>query len=213
MPYTTLVSGTTITATWANASVRDQVITPFASVAARDSAITVPVNGMYVTTTDTGTLWRYNGAKWLCEYAPVTVKPGDQGFTSTTTLSSDGQLNFPVEANSSYWFEFNVLWLAPPTPGYKFAIIFPAGGRIDCSRVTKDNSGVALLDVLQNPASGFVTNCNSASGGNFGQANLAGMYIGVGTAGSVTWQAAQSVSNATPSQTLRGSSVAWRQIS
>lgn len=59
MPYTTSVAGTTITASWANANVRDQTISPFASTAARDTAITSPVNGMLCYTTDTGTLWTY----------------------------------------------------------------------------------------------------------------------------------------------------------
>lgn len=46
MPYTTVVAGTTITAAWSNANVRDQVVTPFANAAARTSAITSPVDGM-----------------------------------------------------------------------------------------------------------------------------------------------------------------------
>lgn len=64
MPYSTLVSGTTITASWANANVRDQVITPFASAAARASAITSPVEGMATYQTDTDTLDLYDGAAW-----------------------------------------------------------------------------------------------------------------------------------------------------
>ena len=54
MPYTTNVAGTTITSSGANANVRDQVVTPFATTSARDSAITVPVKGMveYITSND-----------------------------------------------------------------------------------------------------------------------------------------------------------------
>lgn len=65
MAYTTVVSGTAITATWGNSDVRDQVIVPFASTAARDAAITSPVNGMRSYTTDTGTAWIYNGSAWV----------------------------------------------------------------------------------------------------------------------------------------------------
>lgn len=64
MPYTTLVAGTTITASWANASVRDQVITPFADTTARDAAITAPVDGMYAHLTGSDTLTGYTGAAW-----------------------------------------------------------------------------------------------------------------------------------------------------
>lgn len=65
MPYTTNVAGTTITASWANANVRDQVVNPFASTAARDAAITVPVAGMVAVTTDTNTVWTYSGTAWV----------------------------------------------------------------------------------------------------------------------------------------------------
>lgn len=64
MPYTTLVAGTVITASWANASVRDQVVTPFASTAARTSAITAAVEGMVTYQTDTDKLEIYNGTTW-----------------------------------------------------------------------------------------------------------------------------------------------------
>lgn len=52
MPYITIVAGTVITAAWGNANVRDQVITPYASEAARDSgagSIAAPVDGMIST--------------------------------------------------------------------------------------------------------------------------------------------------------------------
>lgn len=64
MPYTTNVSGTTITAAYGNANIRDQVVTPFATVAARDSAITSPAVGMVCYTIDTNTLWVYRGTAW-----------------------------------------------------------------------------------------------------------------------------------------------------
>lgn len=63
MPYTTISTGS-ITAAWANANVRDQSVTPFASVAARDAAITVPVQGMICVTTDTNTLWVRTATGW-----------------------------------------------------------------------------------------------------------------------------------------------------
>jgi hypothetical protein len=65
MAFTTIVTGTTISSSWANADVRDQVIVPFASTAARSSAITSPVIGQCSTlTTNTTTegLYQYNTA-------------------------------------------------------------------------------------------------------------------------------------------------------
>lgn len=62
MPYTTLVAGTTITAAWANANVRDQTISPFATNVARAAAVTAPVNGQHVYITGTRRLEVYTGS-------------------------------------------------------------------------------------------------------------------------------------------------------
>lgn len=70
MPYTTLVAGNVITASWANASVRDQVVTPFASASARDSAITVPVEGMLSFLADSDSFVWYDGSAWQGLDAP-----------------------------------------------------------------------------------------------------------------------------------------------
>lgn len=64
MPYTTITTGTTITASWANASVRDQVVTPFATTSARDSAITAPVDGMVCYITGEDRFYSYDGSTW-----------------------------------------------------------------------------------------------------------------------------------------------------
>lgn len=64
MPYTTVVAGTAITASWGNANVRDQCVTPFASTSARDSAITSPVTGMVAVTTDTMAVWIRKSGAW-----------------------------------------------------------------------------------------------------------------------------------------------------
>lgn len=64
MPYTTLVAGTTITASWANANVRDQGVTPFANTAARAAAITAPIEGMVSHLNDTNELGVYSGLAW-----------------------------------------------------------------------------------------------------------------------------------------------------
>jgi hypothetical protein len=79
VPYTTNVAGTTITASWGNANVRDQVVTPFASASARTSAITSPVQGMISFRTDENVAEAYDGSNWL----PVGWKP-----IATTTLGS-----------------------------------------------------------------------------------------------------------------------------
>jgi hypothetical protein len=84
LPYTTLVAGTTITSSWANANVRDQVITPFASSSARDSAITSPIEGQYAHLNDTNMLTHYNGSAWV----PATSNIIGTRFKSTATPST-----------------------------------------------------------------------------------------------------------------------------
>lgn len=57
----------------------------WASVAARDAGITAPALGMIAQTTDTGTLWRYNGAAWQAYFGLIctsaTRPTGSDGLT------------------------------------------------------------------------------------------------------------------------------------
>jgi hypothetical protein len=86
MPYTTINSGDYITSSWANANVRDQVVTPFASSASRTSSITVPVAGMVsALTTNTATegIYEYNSAgQWR---APWNLSWGVVALDNLTT--------------------------------------------------------------------------------------------------------------------------------
>lgn len=98
MPYTTVTSGTTITAAWANANVRDQVVTPFAGTSARSSAITSPIEGMatYDTTNDRFEIYTTTTTGWVAPWnmpwgvvgrATVTANQTSIG-TSVTDLTS-----------------------------------------------------------------------------------------------------------------------------
>jgi len=90
VPYTTLVAGTTITASWANASVRDQVVTPFATAAARTSAITSPVEGMVSYLADDDHMYTYDGSSWkpVWRYGASVSAEGTQNTVGTTTSTS-----------------------------------------------------------------------------------------------------------------------------
>lgn len=91
MAYTTIVSGTNITSSWANANVRDQAVSPFASTAARTAAITAPIAGMVSTlTTNTATegVEVYNSAgQWRM---PWNLPWGFVQYTQTTTTVTSG---------------------------------------------------------------------------------------------------------------------------
>jgi hypothetical protein len=84
MPYSTIVAGTTVSAAVANTNWRDQVVSQFATAAARDSAITAPVEGMVAYLEDTDTLTTYTGSAWV-----TTAQLGAWGtYTPTLTASS-----------------------------------------------------------------------------------------------------------------------------
>lgn len=87
MSYTTVVPGTAITASWANANVRDQVITPFATATARDSAVTAPIEGMVCYLSDTDELWEYMGTAWrpVNTYKVVGAKYATGGTLATSS--------------------------------------------------------------------------------------------------------------------------------
>ena len=96
MPYTTSVAGSVITASWANTNVRDQVVTPFASSAARTSSITAPVEGMLTVLTDSERVDIYNGSSWsalvapaygaLTSWTPAVVQSGSVASTNSRSV-------------------------------------------------------------------------------------------------------------------------------
>jgi len=71
MPYTTVVAGTTITASWANTNVRDQVVSTFANSADRNSAIGSPTEGMLSFLTGTNRVDVYNAAGYSALVNPA----------------------------------------------------------------------------------------------------------------------------------------------
>jgi hypothetical protein len=103
MPYTTVVAGTTITAAWGNANVRDQVVTPFASAAARTSAITSPIAGMASYITTTKALECYDGTVWgLSQSNYVGSASRTASVTATTTETLCDSVTFTAVAGRRY---------------------------------------------------------------------------------------------------------------
>lgn len=62
--YHTFNSGQILTSAELDQYVRDQLVTQLATEAARDAAITVPVEGMMCSTADKDRIWMHNGAAW-----------------------------------------------------------------------------------------------------------------------------------------------------
>lgn len=111
MPYTTVVAGTTATAAWANANVRDQVVTPFANAAARDSAITSPIEGMLAYLQDVDLVTYYNGSAWAPMPGSHIAYANRTTSSSTTTTTEIGVLRLdsvPIVSGVSYR-----IWTSP----------------------------------------------------------------------------------------------------
>jgi len=121
MPYTTINAGSWATSDWANANVRDQVVTPFASTTARDAAITSPVDGMvcYINSNDANEgLYTYAGATGGWKKGPGWNAPWgrvahDMGFGPATATSGTTETvvftssSFTALANRNYRIIFS----------------------------------------------------------------------------------------------------------
>lgn len=91
MPFTTLVAGTVITASWANSNVRDQVVTPFASAATRAAAIPAPITGMLTHRADGPTFEGYDGTNWAqpasLRVGAIVPRTADVSVTTPETIA------------------------------------------------------------------------------------------------------------------------------
>jgi hypothetical protein len=109
VPYTTVVAGTTVTASWANTNVRDQVITPFTDAASRTAAITSPLEGMVSYLRDVNRFYFYNGAAWqpVVGAAARVTRSSDQSIPTSTIT--------PIEWQNSTYDSFGMFTGSFPT--------------------------------------------------------------------------------------------------
>jgi len=191
LPYTTLVSGTTVLSSWANANVRDQVVTPFASAAARDSAITAPVEGMLCYTSDTDVFWWYNGSKWMRKAKRLYV--GSLQTYTTTTMADVPNLTFTGDAGGVYAFTGFFHTVAPTANDLSVQWTIPAGASIEWGML-----GPASTDAGTEPTTvymGAITTSGPLTVGGMASNGVVTQPIGTitigGTSGTCKIQAAQ----------------------
>lgn len=183
MPYTTLVAGTTITASWANASVRDQAIVPFASAAARDSAITAPIEGMIAYQSDVNWFTFYTGARWAHLPGTVIVR-ANRTTTSTTTTTEVGvvRTSIAVKSGQVYLIATSPLRLNSTVSGdYVFARV-----RYTTDGSTPGTSSTVLSTIiagtgLSSSSVPFMAKYVAASDHTFAPILTCGRFAGTGT--------------------------------
>lgn len=190
MPYTTLVPSTTITSAWANANIRDQVVTPFASASARDSAITTPVQGMICYTIDTDWIWRYNGTKWIRQ--PKAVYTSGTGSMTTTTFVDIPGFTFTGDTSSTYVFDGWVSTVAATAGDVGLQWALPGSATIEWGVVapTFANAGTSMDTTV------YVGTVTTAAGlgvggmsSNGAMGHISGVITIAGTSGTCKMQA------------------------
>jgi hypothetical protein len=211
MPYTTVVSGTTITASWGNASVRDQVVTPFANTAARSSAITAPVDGMLSTITAAGGLDYYDASvtTWRPPNTLFVRRTTDAGsIASNISVGDDSVLLLPVAANSTYLLSSQVIYTADPGGDLRIGWSGPASATLDWNIGSMDaiSSSVSSTSYW---GTNTIAGTDVAGGVNASSspvlARPSGLLVTSSTAGTLKFRWAQGTSSAFGTQVRAGS--------
>ena len=170
MPYTTISTGA-INASWANANVRDQVVTPFASVAARNAAITAPVTGMLAVTTDTGAVWLRTASAWVQVTGTTTPKYRLRRVANQAIASGEATILWDTtDTNTS---SFTVSGGGVITIPTGMAGVYAISGRLLASAGFSGNSYVVLQAAGVNYTT-YITTGNSNAAFN------ATVYLGDG---------------------------------
>lgn len=221
MPYTTVVAGTTITAAWGNANVRDQVVTPFASAAARTSAILSPVSGMLTARTDVGIMEAYDGSAWQqVGYYPSLLyvrRSADHAGRTNNTIAADDVLVLTVAANAIYEITSEIFYTAggaAATNGLKVGWSGPSGATFDWTwygKIDTDGTATATSTWMAGRAIGDQLSSGGA-GATLCAARPHGLLITSSTSGSFSFQWAQSTTNGTATIIKAGSFLIARRV-
>lgn len=184
-------------------------------IVSADADIVAPVTNQVIYNSTEDTLKKYSGSAWVV-YSPNKQRKlltADETRTNNTTMTSSPTFTFPVKANMSYTFEGFCPTLGVNTADLKVQFIGPAGSSILWTN--RGNVGPAgggsLTDynnVVQGGGVGRALNTIDATT-NINSFFPIGTIVVSSTAGSLTMQWAQEVSNATASKILAGS---WMEV-
>lgn len=213
MPYTTLVAGTTITASWGNASVRDQAVTPFATAAARTSAVGgSPPEGMLTYRVDGKVFDGHDGTGWVAaaQYMSLARKASDESITSSTTMQDDNDLLHTVRASAVYEMTAYISYTSNTTADIKFGWTYPAGLTINylahvrpVATAVNDTYDLIQTDPLALEGAGVATRRS---------AFFLGLVVVSSTAGTLQLQWAQNTSDAGATALKAGSFMTLRRM-
>lgn len=116
------------TATHPALDVIDGLVTSrFPTVAARDIAITAPVQGQLCYVTETDELYKYSTASWVGAGPRTKVKPVRQVINNMGTYVSDDSLLFALEPNAKYTCKFMIALQSNTNASFEWYFFVPPG--------------------------------------------------------------------------------------
>lgn len=199
---------------------RVQGVAVCSSTADRDSAITDPYNGLYATTTDTGTLWlRFSGA-WVDArtvglFAELdALKITDKTVNNSTVLSNDNELIIPVVANAKYRFNAYLIYSSLTTADARFALTGPAGATAQVSGYGIPTTTDTSFGTMDTAVLALGTDWQVGGGGLGIKRSCIpyGHIVTAGTAGSITMQFAQQTAQGSNSVLYTGSWMTMKRV-
>lgn len=139
-------------------------------------------------------------------------KDATESRASTTTLTADGQLSFPMLASKGYFIDAWIgVFCESASRDFKFSFVAPAAGQPRIMRLeTSLSTTVTDTAVLALPSA---TVLNFASNNLYGYIHLKGTYENGANAGNFEFQWAQSSSGTELIYVLVGSNIRYFQAS
>jgi hypothetical protein len=136
----------------------------------------------------------------------IARKASDESVTNNT-LQDDNDLIAPVAANEVWLFRWNLKVTIPVTPQLKIAFTFPASGDINVCGTELNAAGTLTKITFQGSTTPTATQDFLGSTVNR-HIVLEGLFINAGTAGNLTLQWAQNVTNASAT-IMKAQSTLW----
>lgn len=105
-----------------------QTIMVFATTTARDFALTgIAADGMVAYTTDTDTLWQYDGSAWRAVKPVTCYNTSETQRNNSTTLTSDSNMTLNIPSAGHWIFEGIVFFRTSAAGDFKMTFVGTGG--------------------------------------------------------------------------------------
>lgn len=170
MPYTTVVAGNVITASWANNNIRDQVVTPFADASTRSSAIASPIDGQITYLASVNRFDGGEGGSWRPLPGQLIAR-GNRATSSTTTTTVEiGVMridSIPIVSGVVYEISTSPIYLLANTNDtISFRVRVSTTGAATTSDTQVGNALQLKTDAGQPPSGVFQAHYTATTTGN-----------------------------------------------